>query len=227
MNDIATSSVRDTDNGWEKVRIGEAYELFEDSLKDVAAWVAKARELGYLKIVLLGHSLGCNKTIYYLYSNPDADIAGLVLLSPPDMVGLVELGRYQPDHQKLLAQARKFVAAGEPRRLLSGKIWDWYELSAQTYLSLFETGCPADNLPVLRNPEQFEQLATIRQPILAIMGEHDDIEIRELHDDIELIKSKATACHDFQIRFVEGANHDYENREDQLATEVLGWLEKM
>lgn len=225
VNDIATRPVKSDDNGWNKTRIGEAYELFEDSPKDVSAWVAKARELGYRKIILLGHSLGCNKTIYYLHQNPDADIAGVILASPPDMVGLVELERYQPNHLQLLAQARELVVAGKPREVLSGKIWDWYELSAQTYLSLFVTGGAADNLPMLRNPEKFDQLAVIKQPILAIMGEHDDIEIRDLRKDIELIKSKALSCPDFQIYFVPGANHDYENREVDFATEVLGWVE--
>jgi hypothetical protein len=42
------------------------------------------------------------------------------------------------------------------------------------------------------------------------MGEHDDIEIRDLHEDIELIKSKATNCKDFEIIFIDGANHNYE-----------------
>jgi hypothetical protein len=36
------------------------------------------------------------------------------------------------------------------------------------------------------------------------MGEHDDIAIRDLHKDLELIKSKATACPDFQIQFIAG-----------------------
>lgn len=227
VNDIATKPVKAEDNGWNYIRVGEAYELFEDSLKDVAAWVVKARELGYKKVILLGHSLGCNKTIYYLYKNPDADIVGVILASPPDMVGLVELEKYQPDHQRLLLQARELVKAGKPREVLDGKIWDWYEISAQTYLSLFEQGGAADNLPVLHNPETFEQLAAIKQPILGIMGEYDDIEIRNLKDDIELIKSKATATSDFQIKFIVGGNHSYENREDEFAATVIDWIEQL
>ena len=227
VNDIVKKPVKSEDNGWNYTRVGEAYELFEDSLKDVAAWVEKARELGYKKVILLGHSLGCNKTIYYLYKNPDTDIIGVILASPPDMVGLVELEKYQPDHQRLLQQARELVKVGKPREILDGKIWDWYEISAQTYLSLFGQGGPVDNLPVLRNPEIFEQLATIKQPILGIIGEHDDIEIRNLKDDIELIKSKATATADFQIKFIVGGNHNYENREDFFVDAIIDWIENL
>lgn len=173
---------------------------------------------------MLGHSLGCNKVIYYLSQNSDDDIAGVILASPPDMVGLVELERYQPDHHKLLKQAHELIEAGKPREILDGKIWDWFILSAQTYVSLFEESGAADNLPVLRNPETFEQLASIKQPILGIMGEHDDIEIRNLKDDIELIKSKATGTSDFQIAFIQGANHDYQNREDELSAVIARWV---
>jgi pimeloyl-ACP methyl ester carboxylesterase len=224
VNDISTRPVKSEDNGWNTTRIGEAYELFEDSPKDVDAWVTKARDLGYKKIILVGHSLGCNKVVYYLSQNPEADITGVILASPPDMVGLVELERYQPDHLKLLKQARELVEAGKPREMVDGQIWDWYMLSAQTYLSLFEQGGAADNLPVLRNPDAFEQLASIKQPILGIMGEHDDIEIRSLKEDIELIKSKATGTSEFKIAFIPGANHDYQNRETDFADVVTNWV---
>ena len=226
VNDIATKPLNTDDNGWDYTRVGQVYELFEDSPKDVAVWVEKAQKLGYKKIILLGHSLGCNKVIYYLYKNLGVEVAGVVLVSPPDMVGSVEIEKYSENHNKFLMQARELVQAGKPREVLDGKIWDWYEISAQTYLSLFERSGPADNLPVLRNPDEFEQLASIKQPILGIMGEHDDIEIRNLKDDIELIKSKATASSDFIVQFVEGANHSYENRENELASVVVNWLKQ-
>jgi pimeloyl-ACP methyl ester carboxylesterase len=224
INDIPTRPIKSENNGWNSTQLGEAYEFFEDSPKDVAAWITKAKELDYKKIILLGHSLGCNKVIYYLHRNPDVDITGVILASPPDMVGLVELERYQPNHHELLIQARELVRQGTPREFVDGMIWDQCRLSAQTYLSLFEEGGAADNLPVLRNPKTFEQLKNIRQSILAIMGEYDDIEIRELHKDIELIKSKATGCEDFTIQFVEGANHDYQNREEEFANAIIEWL---
>jgi alpha-beta hydrolase superfamily lysophospholipase len=225
MNDIPTKPVKPENNGWNSTRLGAMYELFEDCPKDISAWINKAKELGYKKIILLGHSLGCNKIIYYLYTHPNSDIIGVVLASPPDMVGLVELERYQPNHHELLAQARALVAANKPRQSLDGDVWDGeYVLSAQTYLSLFEEDGPADNLPVLRSPKTFDQLATIKRPVLGIMGEHDDIAIRDVHKDIALIKSKATSCKDFEIRFISGANHDYQNREEEFSDTVLNWV---
>lgn len=226
INDIATKPVKE-DNGYNYSRIGVTYEIFSDSPKDIEAWLSKCRELGYEKIILFGHSLGCNKIIYYLSQKKDSDIIGIVLASPPDIVGLFELERYQPNHKKLLEEARQLVKDGKPRELVSSSVWDFYSLSAQTYLSLTEQGGAVDNLPINRNPEVFEQLVVIELPILGIMGEYDDIEIRNLTDDIELIKSKATSCLDFQIKFINGGNHNYENREDSFADIVVDWVKNL
>jgi pimeloyl-ACP methyl ester carboxylesterase len=227
INDIAKKPIRPKDNGWNYERIGEVYELFEDSPKDVSVWVNKAKELGYKNIILLGHSLGCNKTIYYLYKNQGVDIKAVILASPPDMYGLVNNGKLKETGDKMRNQAMSLVASGKPRAVLDDRIWDWYGISAQTYLSLFSEGGAADNLPVLRSPERFEQLETIKQPILAIMGEHDDVTIRNLKDDLELIKSKALAAAKFDIKFIEGANHNYENREELFSDVVIEWVKQL
>lgn len=223
VNDIAKKPVRPSDNGWNYTRVGATYELFEDSPNDIQAWINKARDLGYERIILLGHSLGCNKTIYYLSQNPDnPDIVGVVLVSPPDMVGLKN--KYQPNHDELAKQAHELVDSGRPRDLLDNEIWEWFRLSAQTYLSLFTEGSPIDNLPVLRDPEVFEQLSTINLPMLCVMGEYDDIEIRNLNDDLALIKTRAINTPSVQTKLISGANHSYENREEELSDVVLNWV---
>jgi pimeloyl-ACP methyl ester carboxylesterase len=226
INDIAKKPTKQ-DNGYNYQTIGSTYELFTDSPKDIAPWLGKCRELGYKKIILFGHSLGCNKIVYYLSQSDPEDVVGVILASPPDLVGMVETNNYQPDHTKLIQEAKDLVTQGKPDNLVSGKLWEWEDKSAANYLSLFSGGNEADNLPVHHNPEHWEQLAKIKHPILAIMGEFDDIKIRDLHEDMELIKSKATGCVDYHIEFISGANHNYQNREIELAQVVINWLEKV
>lgn len=64
---------------------GAAVEIFEECLDDIDAWIQFAIEKSYKKIFLCGHSLGCEKIVYYmskgLYKNK---IAKLALLSPAD-----------------------------------------------------------------------------------------------------------------------------------------------
>lgn len=224
INDIATKPIKSEDNSFNYTRVGVVYELFTDCVKDIDAWIEQCRELGYKKIILMGHSLGCNKVIYYLSQKQPEDVVGIILTSPPDLVGLVESERYQPNYNELYQEAQSLVEGGKEKQLLTHTLWDWYNLSAGTFLSLFSGGGASDNLPIQRNPENFEQLATVKQPILTVYGEFDDIEITNLKDDMAVIKAKATSCPDFQIEMIRGANHNYENREDNLTQTIMKWV---
>ena len=223
INDIVTKEIKE-DSGYKTVRIGAMYERFSECIYDIDGWLKKCRVLGYKKIVLLGHSLGCNKTVHYFSKKRQKNVIGIILASPPDIVGLFEKPEYQANHKELFEEAKRNIKEGKPRKIVSGIVWDWYQLSSQTYVDLSERNGLADNLPVLRNPKEFSELASINVPILGIMGEHDDIAIRTLKDDLDLIASKAINCPSFTKRFVKGANHNYERQEKDFAKIVLKWI---
>lgn len=224
INDIPTKKIK-KDGGYETIRIGATYERFSECIYDIDAWLKKTRNLGYKKLILLGHSLGCNKVVYYFHKKKPKNVVGIILASPPDMVGLIKKPEYQPNYKELLNEARENVKNGKPRKILSTKIWGWYHLSSQTFLDLFEENGPVDNLPVLRNPKKFPQLATINVPILGMMGENDDIAIRSLEEDLKLIKTKATGAPSFIKKFIPKANHNYERQEKVFSNVVLEWIE--
>jgi pimeloyl-ACP methyl ester carboxylesterase len=226
ISDIHTREYSE-DGGNKTKRIGVTFERFGECVYDIKLWIKKAKELGYSKIILMGHSLGCNKAIHYLSNDMQTDIQGLILASPPDMVGLAKLEKYQPNYKELLQEAKQNIREGNPEKILSSLIWDWYYISSQTFLDLFEDGSPADNLPLLRNPEAFEALSKIQVPIFAFMGQNDDIEIRTLEEDLELIKQKATSSTSFTTNILEGANHTYRNKEQELSLMILEWLKKI
>ena len=46
------------------LRCGTMYEIFEDSIYDIDLAIETATKLNYKRIILLGHSYGCNKVIY-------------------------------------------------------------------------------------------------------------------------------------------------------------------
>lgn len=225
INDIATSQLQDK-GGYKTVRIGVNYEIFEDCLLDIDAWIEEVKRLGYKRIILMGHSLGCNKVIYYCSQRKPKDVIGVILASPPDMVGQLKPD-YQPNARELFEEAKENVAKGQPRKLLSSMLWDWYNLSSQTFLSLFTEDNNSDNLPVMRNPDEWTQLASISVPILAFMGEYDDIAIRRLSEDLDLIQKKAISCPNFTQRMIPKASHVYDGEEDAVTIEVLSWVKNV
>jgi pimeloyl-ACP methyl ester carboxylesterase len=222
INDIATSKLKEK-GGYNTVRLGANFEVFEDCLMDIDAWINEVKRLGYKKIVLMGHSLGCNKIIYYFSQRKPKDVVGMILASPPDLIGQLK-PEYQPDAKELLEEAQMNVKNGHPRKLLSKNLWDWFYLSGQTFLSLFTEGSNSDNLPIMRNPDKWNQLASLTVPILAFMGEYDDIAIRHLSEDLNLIKKRAVGTSSFTQKLILKASHTYDGQEEVVASEVLNWI---
>ncbi|MEK6963644.1 MAG: DUF1749 domain-containing protein [Nanoarchaeota archaeon] len=203
------------------------YERFEESVYDIDLWIKEARKLGYKKIILMGHSLGCNKVIHYYTKSKHPLLAGIIFASPPDLLALAKLKRYQPNYEEMIQEAKENLKKNEPRKLLTSLLWKWYLLSSQTFLDLFEEGCSADNLPFLRNPDTWTELGKIDVPVLAFMSGKDDVVIRSLEEDLALIKKKAVHCPKFDTAVLKGANHVYGNKEKELSRMILAWLKRL
>jgi pimeloyl-ACP methyl ester carboxylesterase len=215
------------DGGYKTVRIGVKYERFNDCVKDIDAWLKKAAEFGYSEVILLGHSLGGPKVVHYMYEKQPKNVTGIILVSPADIAGMGSSPSHQHNYKQLHDEAKECLAQRKPRQVLSGLIWDYYHLSAQTFLDFFTENGPADILPLFRNPKEFPQLASIAQPILCVMGEHDDIIIRSLSEDMDLLETKATHVKSFTKNIIPGANHTYDKKEKELSTEILKWIKTL
>ncbi len=124
INDIRTTK-KTKGGGYKTRRVGAAYERFVESIFDIEAWIDKVRKLGYKKVILFGHSFGCNKIVYYFYKKQPKDIAGVVLGSPPDMIGLAKRDPYPVSYEETLKEARELVKQGKGEECLKGLIWDW------------------------------------------------------------------------------------------------------
>jgi len=223
INDIVVNEINDQ-NAYKSERVGAVYERFEDSVLDLDAWYSEALNFGYKNIVLVGHSLGCNKVVHYIYKKRPKNLQGVILLSPPDMVANGKESGKSKLYDNQLAEAKKNIDEGNPRKLLTDMLWSWYNISSQTFMDMFVDGCPADNLPLMRNPQSFPELEAITTPVMALMGEFDDIVVRTLQEDMDLLEQKAIKAQSFSKFFLQGAVHTYDSRENKLAEQVLDWL---
>lgn len=144
-------------------RCGCMYEIFEDCTFDIDLAINKAKELGYKKIIFMGHSYGCNKLIYYYYKK-HPEVIGMILASAPDMVGLQLL--HQKDYNQLIKEAKQNIDNGKPTKLLSNLIEDYMYISSQTYYNWFNKDSNLDNLPVMGNSNNWYQFESLDIPIL-------------------------------------------------------------
>lgn len=205
------------DKNGDSVTIGTTFEIFEDCLQDIDMWIRKAYELGYRRIVLAGHSFGCCKILYYYYRK-QANVTGIVFASAPDMQGLTRM--YEPDYDLLLEEAERNVKEGMPKKLTSKLVENYMPFSSATFYNWYKSGSNADNFPIIRNPEHFEQLETVDIPLLVFAGANEEASYLQL----DLLKKKARRCSDFTWRVIDNANHIYWNKEEETAELILDWL---
>lgn len=134
-------------------RCGCMYEIFEESIYDIDLAITKAKELGYKRIILLGHSYGCNKAVYYYYKKKP-DILGIVLASAPDMIEFHKMA--EPDFDELLDEAQ---SCGCP--VITSDYWPMNELVPYTEMTA-DPNNPQDiaekMVKVLENDDLREQM---------------------------------------------------------------------
>lgn len=198
-------------------RYGCMYEIFEESLLDIDLAIKKAKEFGYNRFILMGHSYGCNKLIYHYYKK-HPNILGLILASAPDMMGL-HLYR-QTDYKELIKEAKENIDNGNPTKILSNLIEDYIYMSSQTYYNWFNKKSKLDNLPVMSYSENWYQFETIDVPILTFSGSNETDNY--LH--LDLLKNKAKSCNDFKYKIIDNTNHFYNGKEKEISFLILDWI---
>ena len=200
-------------------RCGCMYEIFEDCIYDIDLAIQTAKEKGYKRIILLGHSLGCNKVIYYYYKK-HPNILGMILASAPDMIESHLL--IEPDYEELLKEAKENIEKNQPTKLLHKMIEDYMYMSSQTYYNWFHKNSNLNNLPIISNPKNWEQLETIDVPILTFSGSKDE----DYYLHLDLLKEKATNCKNFEYQIIENTGHTYQEKELETGTLILNWINK-
>ena len=200
-------------------RCGCMYEIFEDCIYDIDLAIQTAKDKGYKRIILLGHSYGCNKVIYYYYKK-HPNILGIILASAPDMIGSHLL--LEPDYKELLAEAKKNIDNNEPTKLLHKMIEDYMHMSSLTYYNWYNENSNLDNLPVISNKEHWKQFETIDVPILTFSGSNEE----DYYQHLDLLKDKALNCKNFEYKIIENTGHTYKNKEKEIANLIFEWINK-
>lgn len=221
-----TASIKNNDLSWKK--IGAAFEIFEECIYDIKAWIDFAEKLGFKEIFIQGHSLGAVKVTYYLSETGDSRIKGLILLSPPDMLGL-HLGREEDKKkwEESMKLAKKLIGEGKGNEILPNLIWDWYYLSANTFMNFSKLDSKTNTFPFYKPNSGFKELSQIKCPMIAIFGSKDDAIVTDPKKCLKILKEKAVSTKICSTFIIDGAPHSYRNHEQELAAIVRKWLERV
>jgi pimeloyl-ACP methyl ester carboxylesterase len=198
-------------------RLGAAYELLEDCALDLSAWLDFAEQRGYKRIGLWGHSLGAVKTVYFVGAVRDRRVVCAVASSPPRFVYQTYVSgadgaRFAAD----IRSAQELIAAGKPEALVDVVVPVARPFSARTYIDKYGPDARFD---------YFAHLPGVGVPLLLTLGslESDNISFAPLAEQGPSFSSRWPGI---SYQLIDGADHSYTDRTDQLWNAVAGWLKQ-
>lgn len=205
------------------VRIGNAYEIFEDSALDIKSAIDFVESKDFSEIHLSGHSLGAPKVTYYVAEESDARLSSIILLSPSDMVGLTRMDK---NYERDLSTAKQMVEEGKADDLLPFPVlWDQSPLSAKTYISLGDKDSNVAIFNFHNENDSLPVLSKIAIPLIAIMGRKDDALVVSIEDTMNRLKKAAVNSPKVETNVLGDADHVYNSHEQQLADVINQWIQ--
>ncbi len=203
--------------------LGTAFEKFEECLHDIRATINFAKNLGYKKMILAGHSTGANKALYYMYKTRDPRVRGLVLLGPTSDIAYDHMKFGRKTIRRRVALAKKMKKAGR-FSLLPQKFGIW---SAQRYVSILEEGGPEDVFPYYNPKALWKELKSVKVPLAVVVGSREEHLDRPLKEFMEAFRKNATVAKSFSGIIIKGARHSFHGKEKELAKAIVDWIKKL
>ena len=153
-------------DGTKTLNGGSVYEDVLESYYDIKGAIEKMLELGYTKIHLQGHSLGCTKIVYAYnrlkkenYKNLE-NIQSIILLSLVDLVDLQKYDLGIDKYNKMLELAIEKEARGEEMELMPFDSFD-HPISVKSYLRYYRDNQEIDFAKFNDNNYDFKEINNI------------------------------------------------------------------
>jgi len=202
------------------VRIGGSLEEFKDCIFDIKAAVDFLSKRGYKKIILEGHSLGCQKATFYEYKTKDKRIKGLILLAPVDDVA-VSKNTLKTRYEESLNVAKGMIKNGESNNPVPKWMAFYQLLNAKMFLNVADP--KSDSGRLFDYSGKLKEIKNINCPVLVVFGSKDDYQSNP-GAKLEILKEKVKDC---DVKLVQDAGHGFVGFEGQLSKLIGNWLKNL
>lgn len=207
---------------------GWTFARFEDCVQDVEAAVRYAKSRRFEDLVLVGHSLGGPRAMYYWVQTREPSIRALVfmgsIVSPYGEAQFRWPESKRAEYEAFLQKIRGLVHQGRGEEVLTFR--DYFippvppslTLSASTFLNLF--GTPAEC-----NASTVKFGAQVSIPTLVVHSTHDEIAVPK---NAEEIYASLTSAPRRNLIWVEGGHMLAQAEDARKYGEVIGdWLSQV
>ena len=224
FNNRGSDVVRYIKNDNVTLLAGMAYEKVEDCYFDIVGAIEFALSLGYEEIYLQGHSLGSTKVVY-TYNKLQKEnskllnnIKGVILLSLVDIAGLIK----SEAGDEFIKIAEEKANRGELMDLMPFKCFI-HPISVKSFLQYTKHNENFDFARYSKSDDNFEVLNSIKCPIFMRWGNVNELIKQDAKDLAEFMNKKITNSNK-NISYINGADHSYHGKTEQLAEEIKQFL---
>lgn len=226
-SELARYIKKDINGKEEKIIAGTSYEDVLEGYEDILGAIIKLKELGYENIYLQGHSLGCTKIVYTYNELVDeeeydvlSNIKGVILLSLIDIPKAIKvyLGDKFNEYVSLAEEKEQEYKSYE----LMPKDAFINPISAKTFLRYVRDNKDIDFAGYEKDNE-LEKLNNIKVPLMMRWGNQNEM-ILQNADELVNIVTNIIENKNKDINYIDGANHQYNGKEKELAEQIIEFI---
>ncbi len=219
---------RYTEGKREKELGGTSFEDVLEGYEDITGAIIKLKELGYKNIYLQGHSLGCTKIVYTYNELKDEqddmvnNIKGIILNSLIDIPRALKV--YLRDNfDKYLEYAEEKEKNGQGNEMMPQEAFI-HPISVKTFLR-YARDYQDINFANFGEENELKVLNNIDVPLFMRWGNVNEM-IVQMPEELVDLMNKCITNPNKDIYYIDGANHSYERKEEELAKQVIAFVEK-
>lgn len=219
---------RYTEGKREKELGGTSYEDVLEGYEDITGAIIKLKELGYKNIYLQGHSLGCTKIVYTYNELKDEqddmvnNIKGIILNSLIDIPRALKV--YLRDNfDKYLTYAEEKEKNGQKDEMMPKEAFI-YPISVKSFLR-YARDYQDINFANFGEDQELKVLNNIDVPLFMRWGNVNEM-IVQMPEELVDLMNKCITNPKKDIYYIDGANHSYEGKEEELAKQIIAFINK-
>ena len=201
-------------------------ELVKYTRRNIVGAMIKLKELGYEEIYLQGHSLGCTKIVYsYNELKEEQDdlinmVKGVILLSLVDIPQTLKF-YLRENFNKYLEYAEEQEKQNKPNELMPKESFI-HPISVKTFLRYARDNKEIDFAGYGRDTK-LEKLNNIDVPLFMRWGNENEMILQRAEELVDIVNN-ILKNENKDIDYIDGANHGYENREEELAEQIIKFI---
>ena len=200
---------------------GGFIEKFEECVYDIDGAIKYLGSLGINEIVLMGHSTGCQKIVYYQYKKKNRKVKALVLLAPGDDLN-TQKSHSGRNFNKIIRHLKELYRS-DKNAVVPYK-YSKLAFSARRFLSFSDLNFVESRI-FNYELQKLKEFGSVKVPVLAVFGSRDNYAVRPVKEYMRILE-KNSGSKTFNYFIIKGADHGFDKREKQLSECVVGWLKK-